>query len=49
MKYTGYIDNRDTIGIGVTMYVTYISWNNDTHAMFVLVADLTAVVLTESL
>ena len=41
MKDTGYIYNRDSIGLGVTMHVTYLSGHNDTHAIFMLVTDLT--------
>ena len=37
LKDNGYIDNRDTIGLVVTMNVMYLSGHNYTHAVFVLV------------
>ena len=42
MKDTGYISNKDTIGLGVTVHVTYLSGHNDTHAVFMLVTKLTS-------
>ena len=41
MKNTGYIANKDTINIGVTMNVTYLSGHIDTHAVFMLKTDPT--------
>ena len=41
LKDTGYVSNKDTIGLGVKMHVTYLSGHNDTHAVFMLVTDLT--------
>ena len=37
LKDTGYITNRDTIGIVVIMHVTYPLGHNNKHAMFMLV------------
>ena len=34
LKYTGYIANIDTVGLGVKMHVTYLSGYNDTHVVF---------------
>ena len=41
LKDTGYIANIDTIILGVTMHVTYLSGHNDTHDLFMRVTDLT--------
>ena len=42
LKDARYIANKYTIGLGVTMHVTCLSGHNDTHAVFMLVTDLTA-------
>ena len=42
LKYTGYISNGFTIGLGVTIHVTYLLGHNDTHSVFMLVTDLTS-------
>ena len=42
LKDTGYISTRDTIVLGVTMYVTYLSGHNDTNSVFMPITDLTA-------
>ena len=42
LKDTGYISNRDNIGLVVTIHVTYLSGHNNKRAVFMLVTDLTA-------
>ena len=42
LKDIWYISNIDTIGLGVTMHVMYLSGCNDTHAVFMLVTGLMA-------
>ena len=41
LKDTGYIANRDTIDLGITMHIMYLSGHNDTHAVFMLITDIT--------
>ena len=42
LKDTGYIANRDTIGLVVKMHIMYLSGHNYTHAVFMLVTNLIA-------